>query len=92
MCYKDMKQAAAEGPDEIFGKGSAFSGRTMRDNINMLPNKDQPKYAAAMAKKKATQSSSKQTPVKKTAIQKPKYSNVKLSEKKGGSERRSLFL
>tara|TARA_R110000851_G_scaffold192931_1_gene343661 strand:- start:417 stop:698 length:282 start_codon:yes stop_codon:yes gene_type:complete len=92
MCYKDMKQGAAEGPDEIFGRGSAFSGTTMRDYINMLPNEDQPKYAAAMAKKKAIQSSSsKQTPAKKGAVQKPKYSNVKPMEKKGGSERRSLF-
>ena len=91
MCYKDMKQGAAEGPDEIFGRGSAFSGTTMRDAINMLPNEVYPKYAAAMAKKKAIQSSSKQTPAKKGAIQKPKYSNVKPMEKKGGSERRSLF-
>tara|TARA_R110000796_G_scaffold39504_1_gene98525 strand:- start:843 stop:1112 length:270 start_codon:yes stop_codon:yes gene_type:complete len=88
-----MKQGAAEGPDEIFGRGSAFSGTTMRDAINMLPNEDQPKYAAAMAKKKTIQSSSssKQTPAKKGAVQKSKYSNVKPMKRKGGSERRSLF-
>ena len=36
-------------------------------------------------------SSSKQKTAKKGAVQKPKYSNVKPMEKKGGSKRRSLF-
>ena len=85
MCYQQGKPRT---PDNIRIDGRAPFSKVGFDSIaddvknGTLRGDGKPAEAA---------SSSKQKTAKKGAVQKPKYSNVKPMEKKGGSERRSLF-
>ena len=85
MCYQQGKPRTLDNV-RIDGK-QAFR----REGFDALADDIKSGTLRGDGKLAGAPSSSKQKTDKKGAVQKPKYSNVKPMEKKGGSKRRSLF-